>query len=188
VFFPRSRRPCVHTTLEMQVLFAFRLLVGTSARNGPVYAGIPYRNFLPDFHTNTYQYIPSAFIYIYSFFWWYIRISLLRSTPALLDFHFEQWLGQVKCQDSLSVHWHILKADKYLQQCSVEKNSITRFWKVWTLPNCMVLAHSFWRKFDAFACLAFSSCWWLDERIRQQRVSDALSRVKNSWSCTSTLT
>jgi hypothetical protein len=30
-----------------------------SARNGPVYAGIPYRNFFffPEFHTGTYQYI-----------------------------------------------------------------------------------------------------------------------------------
>jgi hypothetical protein len=53
---------------------------------------IPLLHFVPEFHTNTYSvYVIS--IYLFQFFWRYILVSLLNSIPALLNLHFERWIG-----------------------------------------------------------------------------------------------
>jgi hypothetical protein len=72
-----------------------------STRNGPEYAGIPYRNFLSflnfipafiDIYIYIYIYIYIS-IYIFPFFWLYILLSILRSSIlALPNFHFKQWI------------------------------------------------------------------------------------------------
>jgi hypothetical protein len=71
------------------------VVIVCSARNGPVYAGIPYRNFfspkfIPALTNMRYIHLP----FFFSFFWRYILVSLSRSIPALLNFHFEhRWYG-----------------------------------------------------------------------------------------------
>jgi hypothetical protein len=51
---------------------------------------IPEPRFVPEFHTGTCKYILHPFMF-FPFVWWYILVSLLRSIPALLNFHFESW-------------------------------------------------------------------------------------------------
>lgn len=61
----------------------------TSARNWPIYAGMPYLNFFL-FMNFTPTLISRYYIHLYffHFFWQYIHVSLLRSTPQLLNSHF----------------------------------------------------------------------------------------------------
>jgi hypothetical protein len=58
------------------------------------YAGI-CRNTIPErlSFLISYRYLSiyTISIYIFQFFWRYIIVSLLRSIPALLNFHFERW-------------------------------------------------------------------------------------------------
>jgi hypothetical protein len=66
-----------------------------SKRAGTAYVGIPYRNFflflnfVPALINIYYYYALSLFFH---FFWPYILLSLLRSIPAFLNFHFEHCL------------------------------------------------------------------------------------------------
>jgi hypothetical protein len=52
---------------------------------------VPEFPFHPEFHTDTYPYILYSFI-VFFFFWRYILVSLLRSVPAFLNFHFDHCL------------------------------------------------------------------------------------------------
>jgi hypothetical protein len=69
-------------------------LLGRSARSGPVCAGIPHRNFFLFLNfipaLTSIHYIHFCFPH---FFWQYIFVTLLRSVPALLNFHFEHCWG-----------------------------------------------------------------------------------------------
>jgi hypothetical protein len=86
----------------------------TSARNEPVYADIPYRNIFPQFHTETYQYILYAFI-SFPFFWQHNLVSLLRSTPAFLNFHFKHYTRPITRHENI----------KMCQSCSWDRIIIT---------------------------------------------------------------
>jgi hypothetical protein len=57
-----------------------------------------------DAHKIIYQYI-----LLFLFFWWYILVLLLKSIPALLNFHFKHWLYLISyavCEVNVTNHIH----------------------------------------------------------------------------------
>jgi hypothetical protein len=58
---------------------------------------IPGLLFVPEFNIGTNQYILHPFIFLF-FFWQYILVSILRSVPAILNFHFEYWFQVQNCR------------------------------------------------------------------------------------------
>jgi hypothetical protein len=80
---------CVHTKHDICCLDAIPVIQLCPALDMGRYMPV-YRtgtSFFPKFHTGTYQYILHPFMF-FLFFWRHVLVSLLRSVPALLNFHF----------------------------------------------------------------------------------------------------